>query len=182
MIFFTYLYWISLLIFTHYCYCFCFDSYYIWLLANKSWTLFAFKLPYRIAVELLHNLAFRIYEVVYSQAALSIMRTWIVSYYPTGYTESTTNRRQHTGEDPALSVLDRFLRLVILLKYFLRTHPSCRWCTAPVIVRPISQHRPIVIRRIHLETDIIYSVFETSLVHWRKRYIKRTVWLKYLKI
>lgn len=81
------------------------------------------------------------------------MSARVVGHHSTGYTESATNCRQDAGEDPALSVLDRFLCFVIFLKNFLRAHPSRRWCATLVIIRPISHHCPIVIGGIHLETE-----------------------------
>lgn len=85
------------------------------------------------------------------------MRARVVGHHSTGYTKSATNCRQHAGEDPALSVLDWFLRFVIFLEYFLRAHPSRRWCATLVIIRPISHHCPVVIGGIHLEIDGTYE-------------------------
>lgn len=119
---------------------------------------FRFGVPYRVAVQLLHDLAFSIHEVVHGQAALRVVRAGIIGHHSAGYTESAANRRQDTGEDPALPVFDRLLCPVILLEYLLRAHPSRRRGAALIIVRPISHHRPVVVRGIHLQQpDTVFA-------------------------
>jgi len=83
------------------------------------------------------------------------MRAGIIGHHSAGYAESAANGRQHAGKDPALSILDRLLCLVILLKYLLRAHPPGGRSAALVIVRPISHHRPVVVGGIHLRKPIL---------------------------